>query len=174
MNFVLRYIIILTMSKTPTFNMVFTKFFTIEKYEKTLKEYEDETFDVEIVQKIIHNDLPEFIDTLTEKMLKSQVNKYGFYKACCEFNADKSNKGNYLFQNTGSKSKYSEECEIATYKILLKHIIVRIPVLMNKLVKLFKKAQNTPSKKKKNTPKIEYVLEEDESKIEYDSSGDDN
>jgi hypothetical protein len=166
------------MSKTPTFNSLFTKYFTIERYTDAIVEAKDELMDAELVQKIIMPDMPEFIDSLTEKALKAQVNKYGFFKACCEFNGNKHNKSRYLLQATGSKLKYSEELELATYKTLLEHVIFNTPVLMTKLVKAFAKVQSALTKKSKSKGKSKVKpvvqLDIDEEKIDYTLSDEDD
>ncbi len=164
------------MSKAPTFNSLFGCFFTADRYIDAIKDAKYELIDVELVQKIIKADIVEFAETLKPKVLKRQVDRYGFVKACCEFNSNRENKARYVFRKTGDTIKYSDEYELEVYTTLFEHVVLNTPALMKKLLTVFKKAQRGLADKKptKRQQKEKVVTPDDRERVEYSLSDEDD
>lgn len=158
--------------RKPTFNNLFINFFNVDKYSSNIADLKEEV-DSEIIKDLIYDDIPEFIESLDSIMIKKQINKYGFIKALCDFNGDKMNKSKYLFQKTGSKLKWSEDFENKVYVKLLEYNLLNIEILINKLVRAFKKHQvklETEAKKNKNNNEEKEDYNSEEDNIDYNSS----
>ena len=121
-------------SKSKTFNKSYIEFFEPKKYKSQILDINEKLTNDDVLN-IIESDLKDFVETLDYKVIKKEINKYGLIKAIMEFNSDKFNSSNYLFQITGSKSIYTSEDEIQIYSKLILYIIKKSDTILKKIAK---------------------------------------